>query len=138
MEAFRGDEDWSMACGIEAHFGERLISLSWEELMLGLFITFCVTSFHLYVLVFWTGIFLEFFSWTLLKMLSAQNNSEFNRQMMEFLVQLSHNEKSWSYDFHHMFLYSLYCIWHRFLISLAYSWKRSCGLIAQFCTLKND
>jgi hypothetical protein len=93
--------------------------------MLGLFLTFCVTSLHLYVLVFWTGNccgfffgfffgflsgFLSgFFSCTLLKILLGQDNSGFNGQMMEFLVHLSHDEGSRSYDLHHMFLHSLYC-----------------------------
>ena len=56
------------------------------------------------------GIFLQFFwiffSWTLLKIFLAQDNSGFNGQMMEFLVQLSHDEGSQSYDLHHMFLHS--------------------------------
>jgi hypothetical protein len=30
-------------------------------------------------------------------------------QIMEFLVYLSHDEGSQSYDLHHMFLHSLYC-----------------------------
>ena len=59
------------------------------------------------------GIFLQFFwiffSWTLLKIFLAQDNSGFNGQMMEFLVQLSHDGGSQSHDLHHMFLHSFYC-----------------------------
>src|ERR1700685_4345151 len=40
---------------------------------------------------------------------SLQDNSELNGQRMEFLVYLSHDEGSQSYDLHHMFLHSLYC-----------------------------
>jgi hypothetical protein len=58
---------------------------------------------------------------------------------MEFLVHLSHDEEGQSYDLHHMFLHSLSCafgtgFWSDWLTHR----KRSCGLIAQFCTVKDD
>ena len=56
------------------------------------------------------GIFLEFFSWTLLK--NTLGSGQFRiltGQMMEFLVYLSHDEESQSHDSHHMSLHSLNC-----------------------------
>src|SRR6202042_152067 len=96
------------------------------------------TSFCLYVLVFWTGNFCGiFWNFSGIFLLNFIKNTlglgQFRiltGQMMEFLVYLSHDEESQSHDSHHMFFYLLY-LWHRFLVRLAYSWKRSCGLIAQ-------
>src|SRR6202167_5765189 len=76
------------------------------------------TSFHLYVLVFWTGnfcrIFRNFSGIFLLDFIKNTLGSGQFRiltgQMMEFLVYLSHDEESQSPDSHHMFLHSLDCI----------------------------
>ena len=69
------------------------------------------TSFRLYVLVFWTGnfcgIFRNFSGIFLLDFIKNTLGSGQFRiltgQMMEFLVYLSHDEKSQSCDSHHMF-----------------------------------